>query len=126
MAVGRLGGIQIDCADPLIVARFWAELLGTEMREPLGDPPHYVNLGPWHAAPGAVMVAFQRVPEPKAGKNRLHLDVEVDDVEEATAHVEAIGGTRASSPDFHEYGYHWRVMADPEGNEFCLIYDVAD
>jgi len=73
-----------------------------------------------------VMVAFQRVPEPRAGKNRLHFDVEVDDVEVATTRVEALGGTRAPTADFHEYGYRWRVMADPEGNEFCLIYALSD
>jgi predicted enzyme related to lactoylglutathione lyase len=126
VAVGRLGAIQVDCADPVVLARFWARVFGSEMQEALGDPPHYVNLGPWAAVPGAVMVAFQRVPENKAGKNRLHFDVEVDDVESATAQIEALGGTRAPTTDFHEYGYHWRVMADPEGNEFCLIYASPD
>jgi predicted enzyme related to lactoylglutathione lyase len=126
VAVGRLGAIQVDCADPVLLGRFWAEVLGTEMQEPLGDPPHYVNLGRWSAAPGAVLVAFQRVPEPRAGKNRLHLDVEVEDVEEATTRVEALGGARVQAEDFHEYGYHWRVMTDPEGNEFCLVFSVPD
>jgi len=122
--VGKLAAIQVDCVDPVVVARFWSAIFGSEMLEPLGDPPHYVNLGPAPAAPTGVMVAFQRVPEPRAAKNRLHFDVEVEDVEAATSHVEALGGTRAPTPDFHEYGYNWRVMSDPEGNEFCLIFSV--
>ena len=126
MAVGKLAAVQVDCVDPVVVARFWSEVFGSEVLEPLGDPPHYVNLGPSPAAPTGVMVAFQRVPEPRAGKNRLHFDVEVEDVEAATTHVEKLGGTRARSADFHEYGYNWRVMADPEGNEFCLIYVPPD
>jgi predicted enzyme related to lactoylglutathione lyase len=126
VAVGRLGAIQVDCTDPVVLARFWAEVLGQEIQEPLGAPPQYVNLGSWPSAAGAVMVAFQRVSEPKDCKNRLHLDVEVEDVEKATARVEALGGTRMATADFHEYGYHWRVMSDPEGNEFCLIYSIPD
>lgn len=49
----------------------------------------------------------------------------MDDVDEATARIEGLGGLRLQSDDVHEYGYSWRVMADPEGNEFCLIYEMA-
>jgi predicted enzyme related to lactoylglutathione lyase len=65
---------------------------------------------------------FQRVPERKTVKNRVHLDIAVDEVESATAAIEALGGRRLPGPDFGEDGYHWRVMADPEDNEFCLIF----
>ena len=61
-------------------------------------------------------------PETKTVKNRLHVDVAVDEVGSATARIQGLGGGRLPCEDFHEYGYHWRVMADPEGNEFCLIY----
>ena len=117
--VGRLGWIQIDCADPIGLATFWSRVLGAEIDRPLGDPPHYVGLVP--AGPGRPVVSFQRVPEPRTVKNRLHLDVEVDDIEAATVRVESMGGTRLSSDDFSEHGFHWRVMADPDGNEFCLV-----
>jgi predicted enzyme related to lactoylglutathione lyase len=64
------------------------------------------------------------VPEPKTVKNRLDLDLAVDDVEAATARIEALGGRRLRpEADFNEYGYCWRTMADPEGNEFCLIFE---
>jgi hypothetical protein len=79
--VGRLGWIQIDCADPIGLATFWSRVLGAEIDRPLGDPPHYVGLVP--AGPGQPVVSFQRVPEPRTVKNRLHLDVEVDDIEAA-------------------------------------------
>jgi predicted enzyme related to lactoylglutathione lyase len=121
-AIGRLGWVQVDCADPVSLATFWSQVLGVEMEEPLGDPPHYLYLTGPADNPKGPTVAFQRVPEPKSVKNRVHFDIDVDDVESATSRIEALGGTRAPSDDFHEYGFDWRVMADPEGNEFCLIY----
>jgi predicted enzyme related to lactoylglutathione lyase len=92
------------------------------VEEVLGDPAHYLNLAPPANAPNGPGIALQRVPEPKRGKNRVHLDIEVDDVDAATDRVEALGGRRASAVDVSEHGYNWRVMADPEGNEFCLIF----
>jgi predicted enzyme related to lactoylglutathione lyase len=121
-AVGRLGWIQVDCEDPERIAPFWAGLLGTTIEDRLGDPPQYINLAATVA--GAPHVSFQRVPEPKVLKNRLHLDISVDDVETASRRVEAMGGRRLDDFDFHEHGYSWRRMADPDGNEFCLIYDL--
>jgi len=122
-AIGRLGWVQIDAGDPMALAAFWSEVLGTPLDDdPLGDPPHYVGLEP---GPSGVVVSFQRVPEPKTSKNRLHLDVEVDDVDSAQVRIERLGGRRLPLDDFHEYGFHWRQMEDPEGNEFCLIYDVS-
>jgi predicted enzyme related to lactoylglutathione lyase len=122
--VGRLGWIQTDCHDPERLAAFWGAVLGVEIEDQLGQPPHYVNLKP--VTPAAPGVSFQRVPEAKAGKNRLHFDVGVDDVDVATARIETLGGTRVPHDDYHEYGYRWRLMADPEGNEFCLIYELRD
>ena len=120
--IGRLGWIQIDCADPVRLATFWSHVLGAEIGSPLGDPPHYLGLVP--ANPHEPVVSFHRVPEAKTVKNRLHLDVEVEDVETATAGIEGLGGRRLPSDDFSEHGFNWRVMADPEGNEFCLVYSV--
>jgi predicted enzyme related to lactoylglutathione lyase len=118
-AVGRLGWIQIDCADPVGLATFWGAMLGQAFDEPLGDPVHYLGLVP--TVPGSPVVSFQRVPEAKTVKNRLHLDVVVDDVDAAVARVVDLGGSVGPEAT-HEYGFSWRVAADPEGNEFCLIY----
>jgi len=119
--VGRLGWIQTDCHDPERLARFWGQVLGVEVDARLGHPPQYVNLE--SVTRDAPRVCFQRVPEAKAGKNRLHFDLGVDDVDLATARIESLGGARARHDDYHEHGYSWRLMADPEGNEFCLIYE---
>jgi hypothetical protein len=78
-----------------------------------------------HTALGAkregLMLVLQRVPEPKAGKNRAHLDIVVDALDGPTAQVEALGGTWLEPRITHELeGFSWRCMADPDGNEFCL------
>lgn len=89
-AVGGLGGLDantIDCADPLRVARFWAAVFGTDVGACDGEGPHYVDLLP---APGVPTLRFQRVPEPKRAKNRLHLDVSVDDLDEGSARAEPL------------------------------------
>lgn len=117
-AVGKLGWVQVDAADPEAQAAFWAAVLGTTVRGRMGDPAHYVTLE------GAPRLVFQRVPEPKVVKNRLHLDLRVADIEAATAAVEALGATRFGGGDIEEDGVRWRVMLDPEGNEFCLVEDV--
>ena len=96
-------------------------VLGVGIEGRLGDPPQFVNLHKQY--PDAPYVSFQRVPEPKVTKNRLHLDIVVDDVEIATARILELGGRRRRpDADFNEYGFCWRTMLDPEGNEFCLIY----
>ena len=120
-AVGRLGWIQVDCADPIALAGFWSEMFGVEIGDTLGDPPHYVGLAP--TDPAAPVLSFQRVDEAKSVKNRLHFDISVDDIDSATLRTEELGGRRIAGPDMNQYGFRWRVMADPEGNEFCLIFE---
>jgi predicted enzyme related to lactoylglutathione lyase len=117
-ALGEIDAITIDCADALGLARFWAAVFGTEIESAVGDGPAYVDLLP---APGIPILRFQRVPEPKTVKNRVHLDVAVSDLEEACAEVERLGGRRISAEPFTEYTYRWLVVADPEDNEFCLV-----
>jgi predicted enzyme related to lactoylglutathione lyase len=62
--------------------------------------------------------SFIKVPEHKSVKNRLHVDVTADDREVEVARLMGLGGSRASDHD--EWGAVWTVMADPEGNEFCV------
>ncbi|MFJ1757936.1 VOC family protein [Kitasatospora sp. NPDC088134] len=65
-------------------------------------------------------ILFQDVPEPKAGKNRLHIDVHSDGrLQETVARLEALGATRVEEHDQGPVG-HWWVLRDPEGNEFCV------
>jgi len=119
--IGMLTMVQVDADDPASLAEFWSAVLGRPVAAPLGDPPHYVGLEP--AAGETSTVSFVRVPESKAAKNRLHFDVWVDDVDRAQAAIQSLGGRHVPVADFHEYGFHWRQMTDPEGNEFCLIFE---
>ena len=111
--IGRLDEVVVDCHDPLALAGFWAEVLGgtPELRD-----PDWCRL----QAPGSPLIAFQRVPEPKSTKNRLHLDVLVDDIESATATAEALGATRIGERH-HDVAGSFQVLADPEGNEWCVV-----
>jgi predicted enzyme related to lactoylglutathione lyase len=115
--IGSLDAVTIDCVDPLELARFWGAVFGTRIDSTLGDKPHYVDL---QTVPGVPVLRFQRVPDRKITKNRLHLDMLVEDLDQACAHVEALGGRRAPGQPVTEYGWTWIVMQDPEGNEFCL------
>ncbi|QGV81807.1 VOC family protein [Streptomyces ficellus] len=102
-----------DCADPAALARFWAALLGGE---PVDRSPDWSYVDP----PDFVRVAFQRVPEGKAVKNRLHLDLEGGDVAAATEAAVALGAVRLGGVVADEHG-HFQVLRDPEGNEFCFV-----
>jgi predicted enzyme related to lactoylglutathione lyase len=111
----KLSGVTVDCADPQLVARFWSALLG---REPGPSQHGWVYLG--QRGDPEPRLVFQPVPEPKAGKVRIHLDVTVGDVNEAIELVTALGGR--STGERHDYDEGAVVvMADPEGHEFCLV-----
>jgi predicted enzyme related to lactoylglutathione lyase len=60
------------------------------------------------------------VPEDKVAKNRMHLDIDTDDIEAEAARLEGLGATRVAAQPLHEHGTSWILMADPEGNEFCV------
>lgn len=116
--IARLDTVTIDCADAERMAGFWSAVFGTEEEWRGGDPVQYIDLRGTDASP---RLRFQVVPEPKTVKDRIHLDLRVDDIEEATARVEALGATRVPGADFDEYDVQFRVMLDIEGNEFCLV-----
>ncbi|MEX1264342.1 MAG: VOC family protein [Actinomycetota bacterium] len=115
--VGSVNGLVIDCADPIALAQFWSAMFATEIDSIEDDPPRYVDL---QRRSGVPVLRFQRVPEAKIGKNRLHLDVEVDSLDGAVDRVQTLGG-RPVQERGTDFGWHYQVMADPEGNEFCLI-----
>jgi len=110
--------VVIDTQDPDRITPFWRGLLDVEVAFSEPESP-FVALSP---ADGEWMLVFQRVPEPKVGKNRLHLDVLVDDLDEATARAVALGGRWVEPGNTCESsrGLRWRCMADPEGNELCI------
>ena len=113
-------GLVLDCADPDRLATFWAQALDYEI---LGGAGAYVMLVP--KEPSAPQLLLQRVPEPKAAKNRMHLDIHVADIDAEATRLEGLGATRVSSSAFDEHGTQWHLMADPEGNELCVCNSGA-
>jgi predicted enzyme related to lactoylglutathione lyase len=113
----KVGYLAIDTVDPSGLAPFWCGLLGVEVDATIGEG-EFLILSP--TADG-LTVGFQRVPEAKTGKNRVHLDLGVDDLDAATMEVEQLGGRWAEPGTTRELeGFRWRCMVDPEGNEFDL------
>jgi predicted enzyme related to lactoylglutathione lyase len=112
-----VGYLVIDAVDPERLAGFWCGLLEVAVAEMIGEG-QFVVLS---ATSDGLTVGFQRVPEAKAGKNRLHLDLVVEDLDTATTEIEALGGHWLEPGSTRELeGFRWRVMADPEGNEFDI------
>jgi hypothetical protein len=137
--------VTFDCKDPAALAAFWAEALGYVPQPP---PAGFDSWESWATSmeipeenwndvsalidPDGLKprLYFQRVPEGKTAKNRVHLDVNLggdpaSPIEERQARVEAAverlvaaGATRSGTVD--ERGAYWVVMQDPEGNEFCV------
>jgi predicted enzyme related to lactoylglutathione lyase len=114
-------GLVLDCADPERLAGFWAPALGYVS---LGMVGSYALLLP-DGRPGPKLL-LQQVPEPKTTKNRMHLDIEVADIETEASRLEALGARRVRDDHIHEHGSTWILMTDPEGNEFCVCDSGAD
>ncbi|MCU1401140.1 MAG: glyoxalase [Acidimicrobiales bacterium] len=108
----------IDVVEPRPVAAFWTSFLGYSTADSLDS--RWVHLEPPSGLP---VINLQRVPEAKSIKNRLHLDVFVDDPPEWIAHATALGATLTN---LHDDEADWFcVMADPAGNEFCICLERA-
>jgi predicted enzyme related to lactoylglutathione lyase len=111
-----VGYLVIDTTDPQKLIPFWRALLDVDVDSTVGDD--FVILSPTETG---LTVSFQRVPEAKSGKNRLHLDLIVEDLEAATREIEELGGSWVEPGNARELeGFRWRCMADPEGNEFDI------
>ena len=125
----RRFGLNIDCADPASLARFWADALGYPAPDaPQDEDNGWAMIEPPEA--GLSTVYFQRVPEGKVAKNRVHLDLQVGGdgpMEERRAKIDAeaarlveLGASDHRGP-IEEAGSYRVRMNDPEGNEFCLV-----
>jgi predicted enzyme related to lactoylglutathione lyase len=108
-------GLVLDCADPERLAEFWADALGYAN---VGSAGVYVALYPPEG--NGPKLLLQRVIEPKATKNRMHIDIEVPDIDAEADRLSALGAKRVSNDTYSEHGSSWVRMADPEGNEFCI------
>ena len=108
-------GLVLDCADPERLAAFWSVAIGYTI---VGGAGNYVLLV--DEAGHQPKLLLQRVDEPKAGKNRMHFDIETTTVDEEVTRLESIGTRRIVDDAIEEHESRWFVMADPEGNEFCV------
>ncbi|MER5956575.1 VOC family protein [Streptomyces sp. NPDC001893] len=116
--------LAIDCADPAALARFWCSVLGYEVQD---EEDGVVTIGPPAGSegkdrPGPVPPAltFARVPEGKSVKNRLHIDVNPTDREQ-DEEVRRLLDLGARPVDVGQGDVSWVPLADPEGNEFCVL-----
>ena len=117
LAVLRVGNITFDCDDVLKVAQFWSDALALPLDA--GSSPSFASIG--GGDPDRVQPAwyFEKVPERKQAKNRMHLDL----VDPDPSTVQRLVRVGASVLDEHSLGggtHTWTVMQDPEGNEFCI------
>ena len=111
--------VVLDCSDPTKLMGFWREALGYRVYY-LGAS--YAVLVPKDGT--ASPFVLQQVPETKAGKNRMHVDIVTDDVELEVERLEALGARRLHDGVQSLGQARWVTMADPEGNEFCVCTGV--
>jgi predicted enzyme related to lactoylglutathione lyase len=110
-----LQNVTFDCAEPAVVAGFWSGALGLTIDPGGNEWIHTIGVNDPAVTPNWF---FLKVPEPKAAKNRMHVDLATDDRDKEVQRLVTLGATRLA--DKHEFGLRWTVMADPEGNEFCV------
>ncbi|MFI7006607.1 VOC family protein [Streptomyces sp. NPDC050145] len=116
--------VTLDCADTEAQAAFWlAALTPLGYRRGFHGHPYLSLVGP---SPAPTLL-LQHVPEPKQGKNRMHLDLDFDtsDLASEVNRLEELGAARLSE-ELSEHGFRWIVVADPEGNEFCVFNPPSD
>jgi hypothetical protein len=113
--------VVVDCTDPEPVATFWAAALGWRRTHVSADGGEIVLEPPEGSPEDGVSpdLLFIRVPEPTPGKNRLHLDLRPLDQAAEVARLHELGATSAEVGQNADAG--WVVMADVEGNEFCVL-----
>jgi catechol 2,3-dioxygenase-like lactoylglutathione lyase family enzyme len=109
--------IAIDCADAPALARFWADVLGRQVAE--DSTSEHAVLLPGDGDTSGPLITFNKVPEPKTVKNRLHLDVISDTFDAETERLLNMGAHRLR--DLQGDKSRWTTFTDIEGNEFDLI-----
>jgi hypothetical protein len=109
----RWENLVVDAVDPARLARWWAEALGYQITYEKSDEVE-IRRAP-DELPGLIFVP---VPDGKAGKNRLHIDLRPAEQE---AEVERLVNMGARHVDIGQGDVGWVVLADPEGNEFCVL-----
>jgi catechol 2,3-dioxygenase-like lactoylglutathione lyase family enzyme len=109
--------VVIDCADLDRAAEFWTGVLGYVREElALGQ---YLGLFP--ADGQGAEILLQQVPDKKRDKNRVHLDLRTPELEPEVRRVLGLGAVQLTAQPLEEFGWRWHILADPDGNEFCVV-----
>ena len=106
----------LDCTDLDATAAFWQAAAGLVVGGAIEG--RYMSL-----SGHGVTLTLQQVAEPKTVKNRMHLDLLVEDIEREVHRLENLGASRLTPTAREEFGQTWFVLTDPEGNEFCVARD---
>ncbi len=109
----KTAAITFDCADPQALAQWWAAATGGSIVKDLGE---FVFV----AQGDGPNLGFQRVSSPNPGKNRLHLDFGSPDRDAEVERLVGLGARRVDEHQIPGAGFEWTVLADPDGNEFCV------
>jgi predicted enzyme related to lactoylglutathione lyase len=114
--------VVFDCADPYALAQFWSQVMAQPIDKECKPDDEEVALD----VPDGPTLYFQRVPEAKTVKNRVHICLQPNILRDTE--VERVVGLGAAVVDDHRKpdGTGWAVLADPEGNEFCVLRSVAE
>lgn len=112
-------GVVVDCSDPVTMARFWAPALGWSGRQEGSRGEVVIHPREGETVFGPPSVVFQPVPEGKAVKNRLHLDFDSTDQAADVERLESLGARRVDVGQGPDRSFV--VLADVEGNEFCVL-----
>jgi catechol 2,3-dioxygenase-like lactoylglutathione lyase family enzyme len=119
-----LGGemvLVIDCSNLERSAAFWCDVLGYQ---PDGPPVgQYLGLLPARGA--GLQLLLQRTEDPKPAKNRLHLDLRTRELGPEVERIRAAGGVLVTEEPMAEFGFRWQILADPDGNELCVVEPPA-
>jgi len=110
--------IAIDCKNPMLVAKFWCEVLGYEVRE---EAAGLVTIGRRGDGSNEAVICFAQVPEEKSIKNRMHLDLRP----QGSSQQDEVDRVLALGAQYADVGQRddedWVVLYDPEGNGFCVL-----
>ena len=117
----RIQCLTIDCHNPKLLGEFWGEVLGWQVThesefEVVVEPPAGSPLQ--NVAPD---ILFLKVPDKKIVKNRLHLDLRPDNRDAEVARIKKLGAVEVEIGQSQDPNVTWVVLADPEGNEFCVL-----
>ncbi len=112
----------IDCSDLARSARFWAGVLGYVPGP--ADSPTYLSLIPPDGQ--GIEVLLQRTGDDKRQKNRPHLDLRTASLEGEVQRILGLGASLLTGYPVTEHGWRWHILADPDGNEFCVLQPPAD